>query len=431
MSVSPDSINVLHVDDEPGFAEMSASFLEREDDRFSVKTVTSPQDAEQYLVEDGFDCIVSDYDMPEENGIEFLNWVRTEYGDLPFILFTGKGSEEIASDAISAGVSDYLQKNGGDGQYTVLANRIKNIVTRYRAEQRVETYLETSPDGIVIVGADGEIRRVNEQIESLFGYERDELVGEPVEVLIPERVREAHVGFREQYVEAPERRPMGANLELSAQRRDGSEFPVDISLSPVYINTDLEVIASVRDATQRRQREETLAELTRINETLRETTQSVIRADTRGEIVQAACESLADSKPYVFAWIGTVTEEQEVVPEAWAGIEAGYLDTISITTVEHPTGQGPTGRAARTGEPQAMQNIHADPAYEPWREAAIERGYESSAAIPLMYDGTSYGLLNVYAERPGAFDERELTILGELGATIGHTIGCVEGTKTR
>ncbi|KAA9399812.1 response regulator [Haloarcula sp. CBA1130] len=132
-------ISVLHVDDEPGFAETAAEFLRHESDGFSVETVTSASEGLERLTDTVFDCIVSDYDMPEMNGIEFLRTVRAEYPELPFVLFTGKGSEEIASEAISAGVSDYLQKRGGTERYTLLANRIRNLVAQHRAEDGLQT----------------------------------------------------------------------------------------------------------------------------------------------------------------------------------------------------------------------------------------------------------------------------------------------------
>lgn len=133
-----DTVCVLHVDDEPDFAEMAATFLEREDDRLSVKTVASADEGLDSLRGADIDCVVSDYDMPGQNGIEFLKTVRNEYPDLPFLLYTGKGSEKIASEAISAGVTDYLQKGSDISQYTVLANRILNAVEQYRAGQEVE-----------------------------------------------------------------------------------------------------------------------------------------------------------------------------------------------------------------------------------------------------------------------------------------------------
>jgi len=140
----PDShrISVLHVDDEPGLAETTAEFLRQQSDGFSVETATSTSEGLKRLTEAPFDCIVSDYDMADMDGIEFLRAVRAEYPDLPFVLFTGKGSEEVASEAVSAGVSDYLQKRGGTERYTLLANRITNLVTQHRAEERLKTRVQ-------------------------------------------------------------------------------------------------------------------------------------------------------------------------------------------------------------------------------------------------------------------------------------------------
>lgn len=142
MTTTPDTIHVLHVDDEPGLLDIVATFLEREDDRIEVQTATDPDDGLEILSDRSVDCIVSDYDMPRQNGIEFLETVRGEFPDLPFILYTGKGSEEIAAEAISAGVSDYLQKESGTDQYSILSNRITNLVSQSRAEARVEQYAE-------------------------------------------------------------------------------------------------------------------------------------------------------------------------------------------------------------------------------------------------------------------------------------------------
>ena len=135
-------VRVLHVDDDPEFAEVAATFLERVGDGFSVETATNVSEGLARLAEAAFDCVVSDYDMPRTNGIDFLEAVRTEYPDLPFVLFTGKGSEEVASEAVSKGVSDYLQKGHGTERYTLLANRIQNLVAQHRAEAGLESRIE-------------------------------------------------------------------------------------------------------------------------------------------------------------------------------------------------------------------------------------------------------------------------------------------------
>ncbi|MDX1748067.1 MAG: response regulator, partial [Halobacteriales archaeon] len=131
-------IRVLHVDDDREFVELAALMLERESESLSVITETSADAGLDHIESSPVDCVVSDYDMPRVDGLEFLRDVREREPDLPFVLFTGKGSEEIASAAISAGVSDYLQKVAGTDQFAVLANRIENLVSQARAEATLE-----------------------------------------------------------------------------------------------------------------------------------------------------------------------------------------------------------------------------------------------------------------------------------------------------
>ncbi|WP_254831715.1 hybrid sensor histidine kinase/response regulator [Haloglomus salinum] len=422
------AVRVLLVDDDPGVSDITSRFLERADESLDVVVEHDAAAGLDRLADEPFDCVVSDYQMPGTNGIEFLEQIRARGSDIPFILFTGKGSEDLASEAISAGVTNYLQKETGTDHYEVLARQVKNAVAKRRAEERVSKHMDAAPDGIVIVGTDGRIRRANEEVERLFGYEATELEGEPVETLVPERYREEHVDYRESYMRDPEQRPMGTDRDLHGRRKDGTEFPVDVSLSPMEIADHAEIVATIRDASDRQQREDEIAELNRINRTLRETTQAVVQAESRDDIDQVLCEQLADSEPYVFAWVGHVTEDSTIVPASWAGVDEGYLDSITVTTDRSETGLGPGGRAARTHEPQAVQNILEDPDFEPWREAARERGFQSSAAVPLVYQETLYGVLNVYADRPGAFGERELAVFDELGTTVAHAINRVELT---
>jgi PAS domain S-box-containing protein len=112
-----------------------------------------------------------------------------------------------------------------------------------------ESLLEAMPDGMAGVDPAGVIRFVNRQMESMFGYDRGDLVGLPIETLVPESLREVHGGHREGYNDAPVQRPMGKDLILSAQRRDGTQFPVDIALSHSNTADGPLVIAAVRDMT--------------------------------------------------------------------------------------------------------------------------------------------------------------------------------------
>jgi len=186
--VDLEPITVLHVDDEPDFADLTATFLKRENSDFEIHTATSAQAALERVEDDieSIDCIVSDYQMPGMNGIEFLEAIREESAELPFILFTGKGSEEVAGRAISAGVTDYLQKESGTEQYAVLANRIKNTVEKTHAERNGEQLLsavETAREGISLLDCDGRFIYVNRSYANSYGYDREDLLGEHWEIL--------------------------------------------------------------------------------------------------------------------------------------------------------------------------------------------------------------------------------------------------------
>ena len=188
MELSVDRITVLHVDDDSDFTDLTRAFLEERDGRFIVRTATSASEGLQH-VSDDVDCIVSDYDMPGQNGVEFLKRVRQEYSELPFILFTGKGSELVASDAISAGVTDYLQKQPGTNQYTLLANRIANSVGSYRSRQylqqhkaelettyeRIEFALEATDSYIYEIDLETGTEKRYGAFDRLFGVESNEM----------------------------------------------------------------------------------------------------------------------------------------------------------------------------------------------------------------------------------------------------------------
>ncbi|MBX0293889.1 bacterio-opsin activator domain-containing protein [Haloarcula nitratireducens] len=203
-------------------------------------------------------------------------------------------------------------------------------------------------------------------------------------------------------------------------------------------------VANVRAALDRVEREEQLRERTaeleartetldrvnRLNSVIRDITQVLTEATTREEIEQTVCTKLANAESYRFAWIG----EQEtvggrVVPRTSAGTEKGYLDDIEITADESSSAKGPTGRAVKTHESQVQNNLHSDPPFEPWRQAALQRGYRASISVPLVHDEILYGVLNLYAETPEIFDELEETVLAELGRMIGYAINALERKK--
>lgn len=226
-----DTLQVLHVDDDPEFTELVSLFLEREDDRIRVVPATNPTSALDLCENRDIDCVVSDFEMPGMDGLELLTAVRAKWPELPFILFTGKGSESIASDAISAGVTDYLQKQSGNETYTLLTNRIKNAVETYRTEQslretkqRFQLLVEESTDAIFIVAPDGTLEYASPVAEQLIGYTPPELIGtNGFEYIHPDDIETVQTEFST-LVSSPEQR---VSVRFRYQHASGSSVSVE------------------------------------------------------------------------------------------------------------------------------------------------------------------------------------------------------------
>lgn len=179
-----------------------------------------------------------------------------------------KGGERFQASSVIAPIRD------DDGEVTGYVAVTQDVSARRSSESLFRGLLESAPDAMIIVGSDGRITLVNRQAERLFGYGRDEFVGQRVEALVPQRLHTRHVMHRDGFFEAPTVRPMGEGMDLLAVRRDGTEFPVEISLSPLKTDQGQQVVAAIRDVTERR---ETEARLRRQRDEIMELSTPVIQ----------------------------------------------------------------------------------------------------------------------------------------------------------
>lgn len=177
-------ISVLYVDDEPDLLQIARLFLERTG-RFRVDICTSAREAQGKIGTGSYDAIVSDYQMPEIDGIAFLQFVREKYGSLPFILFTGKGREEVVIKALESGADFYIQKGGEPrSQFAELANKIekavreqKTLESRKDTEQRLTDIISFLPDATLAIDRNGRVIAWNHAMEQLSGYKAEDMLG--------------------------------------------------------------------------------------------------------------------------------------------------------------------------------------------------------------------------------------------------------------
>jgi PAS domain S-box-containing protein len=243
-------IRILHVDDNPDITEVTSIFLEDLDDRFDVTTESTVVEALNTLDNADIDCIISDYQMPTTDGLEFLQIVREKHPDLPFILFTGKGSEEIASEAIAAGVTDYMQKGGGSDQYEVLSNRVQNAVEQYRTQQQFwdalswyQRLVEQNIAGVFVV-QDGHLAYVNQKFADIFGYSQAALIGSSPAKFAAAREQ---TRIREILTSCSGSGTDTFQAEITGERRDGTEVAVEVHGGSVEYNGDEAMLGILRD----------------------------------------------------------------------------------------------------------------------------------------------------------------------------------------
>lgn len=237
------SVEVLVIDDDSSFSEMTGTFLEQVTDSFEVVTCNSGEEGIEYFEENSVDCIVCDYEMPGLDGLEVLERVR-ELSVVPFILFTGCGSEQVASEAFSKGATDYLQKGGKKSTFELLANRIEQYVEKqalYDEQARVRKeknlLLDRVNDGFISFDEEFEVMHLNERGVSLVSeaadeqFSYDDIVGENLWELVP---RAVGTQFEREYRLALE---TGSNREFETFYEDLEKwfevrvFPSDNGLS--------------------------------------------------------------------------------------------------------------------------------------------------------------------------------------------------------
>jgi len=255
-------MKILIVDDSYEVREVLRSFIEKLGHEI-IEAVDGQDGFEKAKIHKP-DLIITDAMMPKVDGFTLLRNIKmdTNLSSIPCVfysaIYTGSKDRELA---LSLGAEAFIEK---PKTLDELWEMIQTILERKKQpaaqiEKRMfKALFESNPDGIVIVNREGHIVQINKQGETMFGYTRDELLNQTIEILVPERFRERHVKHRNGYFAEPRVRAMGACFGLSARRKDGSEFSVDIMLSPLYTDEEMCVICVVRDVTEHVQMEKAM-----------------------------------------------------------------------------------------------------------------------------------------------------------------------------
>jgi PAS domain S-box-containing protein len=224
----------------------------------------------------------------------------------------------------------------------------------------------------------------------------------------------------------------GHPVVVRMQHADGRWIWLEQRGTPV-LNAEGDPVAVdgvARDVTEQRRVEAALARVNRVQRTLSAANEALVRADEELPLLEAICRAVIEEGGFLFAWVGYCEDDEAgtIRPIAHAGRGEGYLDEIAVSWHDNDHGRGPTGVAAREGRPAFSREIAADPAMTPWVEAALARGYASSASFPLGRGDGVFGVLSIYSAEPDAFVPQEVSLLVELAADLSYG---VDALRTR
>ncbi|ESS06868.1 MAG: PAS sensor histidine kinase [uncultured archaeon A07HB70] len=262
-STDREATRVLYVDDDSEFGERVVAALEADDGQFDVTIVAESDAALDRVSSESFDCVVAEYDLTGTNGFDLFERLRTRDAGCPFVVFTGAGSERVAGEALAAGVDGYVSKR--DGGVETLARRVESVVEQTGSEagfaasgRRLSLFVEQLPLGVIERDEDGRVVAVNPAAERIFGYRESELVGERVDVLLPDDGPDDAGAAVEPVSDAH-----GARHSVDESVRKSGERIVCEWHSQVVTDGEGGVVADVsvvQDVTERRRRIERLGE---------------------------------------------------------------------------------------------------------------------------------------------------------------------------
>ena len=293
---------------------------------------------------------------------------------------------------------------------------IEDITKRKRAEHQMQALMESMPDGVLVVNAEGNIVVANAQIESLFGYRRQELLGQPSEMLLPERVRAIHPKHRDGYLAAPETRMMGSGLELYARRKDGSEFPVDISLSAMETEHGRTAISIIRDITERKRAEESLRQRLAELEALHTVSAALRTTQTRDEALPILLDKTLAA---LETDAGAISLYHADSGELISAVDRGWFAQLDRRPGKPDEGIG--GRVFTTGQTHLSAEFQTDPLTRASLREQTPPGW-GGACVSIRTGAIMVGVLYVSVPLPRQITTQQVKLLESLAEMAGAAL---------
>ncbi len=313
-----------------------------------------------------------------------------------------------------------------DGSPRITTGVLIDITARRNEQARIEsersrlrTLLRTLPDMVWLKNPDGVYLDCNPKAARLFDLPPEAVIGKTDHQLLPTVI--ADILRRDDLATAESGAPR--QIEERLHFPDGHEERHETTKTPVYAGDGslIGILGIAHDIGEREANREKIARQNRALRMLTGVDQALLRHADEATMLAEISTIAVDIGGYRMAWVSEAhnDDEKSIGVMAESGFTSDYLRKLDISWADQPNGQGPIGRAIRNGVPVVVRNIHRDPAFAPWRRAALTLGFQSMVALPLWVDGVVIGTFNLYSAEPDAFDDDELTLLANLAGELG------------
>ncbi len=283
------------------------------------------------------------------------------------------------------------------------------------SEEQFRGIFASAADGVIISDQTGVILMANPRCEAMLGYEPGELLGQSIEVMLPERLRAMHRQMRERYAPSPQPRSMGRGLNIIARRKDGSEFAADVSLSTLQTQHGLLVTSMLQDISAKVMAEEQLKRANRMLRVLSAGNEALVRATSETGLLESVCRAIVEVGGYPLVWVGYGSGTDALR----LAMQVGELGVLDRCAPYWESERCVVNQVLRGGEPVIMRSSQAQGA----RCETVERhGFLAGAALPLKRAGETFGVLCILSRQDGAFNADEIKLLTELAEDLGYGI---------
>jgi len=439
-SKSAEKYHILHVDDNfDALTMMKLKFR----DTYNITSTSNPKKALEILNKKRFEVVITDYDMPEMNGLQLLKKIKERFPDLPVIFYTGQGNEEVAREAFMAGVSDYLTKSSLEiAPWEKLVNAINNAIKRKISAEEIEetrrkfeTLIQNIPDMVYRCKYDHNwtMEFVSENVITLTDYQPGEMIDNR-KISYNQIIHPEDRDMVWEKVSEAVRHNIPFFLEYRIITKKGKIRHVMENGRAVFDNKGnvMALEGVILDDTKRKMAEEKTKKLNRVLMAVSDINQLIVREKNSKRLLQGACEILHKFRKYPLVWIGLIKDESPYpVPVSYAGSDKEYLENSLFVSEDNLHTDNPILRAIKEKSPFIRKNLNSIKPPKRWAIEAAKRNLISMVSIPLIYRERVFGVFIAYSDVKNAFTNEEVSVLIELSNDIAYALQAIEDEEAR